>query len=332
MSHVATRLCGGLTNRVSRPVALDSARWLCSSQRRRAGEEKPIDGKSQESVERLIKDDFAAFKEKYRTPKYPIVLAHGLMGFDELRLAGKYLPGIQYWRGIKEAMHKNDIEVITTSVPTTGSIKQRAYALLEQLDEKAAGRSVNIVAHSMGGLDARYLISNIRPSKFHVKSLTTIATPHRGSSAADIVLREIGDEHLPGIYKLLARLKIDSGAFSQLTRKYMEEEFNPTTTPDDPNVRYFSYGASATPSVFSVFRISHDLIEVLEGPNDGLVSVASSKWGTYQGTLMGVTHLDLINWTNRLKRLAADLTLTKQNFNAVAFYLGVADMLAEAGL
>jgi triacylglycerol lipase len=40
----------------------------------------------------------------------------------------------------------------------------------------------------------------------------------------------------------------------------------------------------------------------------------------------------LINWTNRLKRLAADLTLMKQNFNAVAFYLGIADMLAEEGL
>lgn len=332
MSHVGTRLCRGLTTYASRPMVSDTARWLSSSQHRRAGEEKPIDGKSQESVERLIEDDFAAFKEKYRTPKYPIVLAHGLMGFDELRLAGKYLPGVQYWRGIKEAMHKNDIEVITTSVPTTGSIKQRAQALLEQLNEKAAGRSVNIIAHSMGGLDARYLISNIHPIKFHVKSLTTIATPHRGSSAADIILREIGAEHLPGIYKLLARLRIDSGAFSQLTRKYMEEEFNPMTTPDDPNVRYFSYGASATPSVFSVFRISHDLVEVLEGPNDGLVSVASSKWGTYKGTLMGVTHLDLINWTNRLKRLAADLTLVKQNFNAVAFYLGVADMLSEEGL
>ena len=333
MSYVTTRVCRhGLTRRVSSPQPSVRQRSLTSTRIHRAGEEKPIHGDSQESVERLIKDDFAAFKEKYRTPKHPIVLAHGLMGFDELRLAGQWLPGVQYWRGIKEAMRKNDIEVITTSVPTTGSIKQRAQVLLEQLDDKAKGRSVNIVAHSMGGLDARYLISHLHPTTFNVKSLTTIATPHRGSSAADIILREIGAEHLPGIYKLLARLKIDSGAFSELTRKYIQEEFNPTTTPDDPSVRYFSYGASATPSIFSVFRISHDLVEVLEGPNDGLVSVASSKWGTYKGTLMGVTHLDLINWTNRLKRLAADLTLMKQNFNAVAFYLGVADMLAEEEL
>ena len=65
-----------------------------------------------------------------------------------------------------------------------------------------------------------------------------------------------------------------------------------------------------TPGVFSVFRQTHRLLEVEEGPNDGLVSVASSKWGGeggYKGTLVGVSHLDLINWTNRLKWLAAEM-------------------------
>ena len=65
--------------------------------------------------------------------------------------------------------------------------------------------------------------------------------------------------------------------------------------------RYFSYGASAQPSLWSVFRQSHHIIDREEGPNDGLVSVGSSKWGTYKGTLVGVSHLDLINWTNRLR-------------------------------
>lgn len=281
----------------------------------------------------MIKDDFAAFQEIYQTPKHPIVLAHGLMGFDELHLAGKYLSGIQYWRGIKEVLQANNIEVITTSVPATGSIEKRARALEKEIATKAAGKDVNIIAHSMGGLDSRYLISSLKPKSFKVMSLTTIATPHRGSSAADIIFREIGQDHLPGLYKLLARLKIESGAFSQLTRAYLRDEFNPAN-PDDPSVRYFSYGASARPSIFSVFRLSHDLIEVLEGPNDGLVSVASSKWDIngYKGTLMGVTHLDLINWTNRLKLLAAELTFTKRNFVAAAFYLSIADMLAKEGL
>lgn len=296
-------------------------------------EEKPINPKLPD-LGYTIKDDFAKFQEEYEVPKHPIVLAHGLMGFDELRLAGRYLPGVQYWRGITDAFSQNDIDVITTAVPTTGSIEDRAHALHEQIRSRAAGRDVNIVAHSMGGLDSRYLISKIQPQEFQIKSLTTIATPHRGSSAADIVLREIGPDYLPRLYSVLARMKVSTGAFAQLTRNYVCENFNPVVL-DNESVRYFSYGASCQPHLFSVFKLSHDLIFELEGPNDGLVSVASSKWGGedgYKGTLMGVTHLDLINWTNRIKRVAANMHLVNENFNAIAFYLHIADMLAKQGL
>lgn len=129
-------------------------------------------------------------------------------------------------------------------------------------------------------------------------------------------------------------MSISTGAFSQLTRSYVCDEFN-SQTPNIDSVQYFSYGASCQPHIFSVFRISHDLMYELEGPNDGLVSVASSKWGGvdgYKGTLMNVTHLDLINWTNRIKRLAARLHFIVPEFNAVAFYLHITDMLAKEGL
>lgn len=334
MRYVATHVCwffrGGTRG-------CNTLRWsrFESTKSENAVEEKPIDPSSpgDEDLGRMIKDDFASFRERYQSPKHPVVLAHGLMGFDELRLAGRFLSGVQYWRGIKEVLKANDIEVITTSVPATGSIEARARALKHEIATKAAGKDVNIIAHSMGGLDARHLISQLKPKPFKIMSLTTIATPHRGSSAADIIFREIGQEHLAGIYKLLDRMNIESGAFSQLTRAYLRNEFNPAN-PDDPSVRYFSYGASARPSLFSIFRISHDLIEELEGPNDGLVSVASSKWGKdgYRGTLMGVTHLDLINWTNRLKLLIANATGQPRNFVASAFYLSIADMLAREGL
>lgn len=80
------------------------------------------------------------------TPKNPIVLAHGLLGFDELHLAGASLPGIHYWRGIAEAMTKNGIEVITTSVPASSSIEQRAAKLSADIEAKVDGKSVNIIA------------------------------------------------------------------------------------------------------------------------------------------------------------------------------------------
>jgi triacylglycerol lipase len=234
------------------------------------------------------------------TPKHPIVLAHGLLGFDELRLAGNFLPGIHYWRGITDAMRANGIEVITASVPASGSIEERAFKLSQDIASKADGKSVNIIAHSMGGLDARYMISRLHPDNVEVLSLTTIASPHRGSAFADFCFQEIGDERLPHFYRFFDRIGVSTGAFHQLTRRYMREEFNPKT-PDARGVKYFSYGATVTPSFWSAFYRPHRIMEKLEGANDGLVSVESSKWGTYKGTLVDVSHLDLINWTNRLK-------------------------------
>lgn len=68
------------------------------------------------------------------------------MGFDELHLAGPILPGVQYWRGIKQALAANGIEVITASVPASASIEQRALKLGRDIAEKAAGKRVNIIA------------------------------------------------------------------------------------------------------------------------------------------------------------------------------------------
>lgn len=74
------------------------------------------------------------------------MLAHGLLGFDELHLVGSALPGIHYWRGIAEAMRNNNIEVITTSVPASASIEERAAKLSSDIEKKAGGKSVNIIA------------------------------------------------------------------------------------------------------------------------------------------------------------------------------------------
>lgn len=249
-------------------------------------------------------------------PKYPIVLAHGLFGFAELKLAGSVLPPIHYWHGIKEALTAHGTEVITATVPPSGSIEERAAKLREHILAESKGRPVNIIAHSMGGLDARYMISKSRQKRslaqaqkkependINVRALVTVATPHHGSAYADFLLDRIGQENLPRLYNAWkSTTGLGTGAFSQLTRKYMDGEFNPRTQ-DDPEVEYFSYGAALTrkPPLLSPFRASYGVILDEEGPNDGLVSVDSAKWGTYKGTLEGVSHLDLINWTNRLR-------------------------------
>ncbi|KAK5006852.1 hypothetical protein LTR28_006004 [Elasticomyces elasticus] len=278
-------------------------------------------------IDRIIEDEYAAVRDKYgssppcesntkpanhvraEAPKNPIILAHGLLGFDELRIAGTVLPGIHYWRGITEALAAKGVEVITATVPASGSIEMRAKKLGEDIEAKAKGKSVNIIAHSM---DAR-------------------ASPHRGSAFADVMFDWIGPTNIPKLYKMLDFFGLETGAFSQLTRKYMQEDFNPKT-PDVEGIWYYSYGATMEPAFWSMFRQSHRIVKRIEGPNDGLVSVTSSKWGTYKGTLKDVSHLDLINWTNRLRWFVWELTGNKRKFNAVAFYLDIADMLAKEGL
>ena len=180
----------------------------------------------------------------------------------------------------------------------------------------------------MGGLDARCMISKLKPQNVNVLSLTTIATPHRGSYFADYLFDQIGSQRLPKVYKALKTLSVETDAFSQLTRGYMKETFNPAN-PDVDGVKYFSYGAAETPSRFSAFHHTHRQLFEKEGLNDGLVSVESSRWGQYEGTLMEVSHLDLINWTNRMRWLLWRMMGKQQNFNAIAFYLSIAEMLAK---
>jgi len=113
----------------------------------------------------------------------------------------------------------------------------------------------------------------------------------------------------------------------------MRDEFNPNVRNVE-GVRYFSYGASFKPRAWNAFRFPWKvMMRAGEGHNDGLVSVESSKWGEYKGTVEGVDHLDLINWTNRLRWAFTWQGMgNKESFNAMAFYLAIADMLAKEGL
>jgi triacylglycerol lipase len=245
---------------------------------------------------------------------------------------------------------------MTASVPPSSSIQDRAAKLRDDIEAfsfptpssngKGRGRGekkgedekpgVNIIAHSMGGLDARYMATHLPPRNINIKSVTTIATPHRGSHLADFLVTPssaAGMLHLPKLYGLIGRVGLGTQAFGQLTRAHMIGDFN-LSVPDMPDVRYFSYGASVTeePKLLSPFRQPWRIIQDVEGPNDGLVSVESSRWGTYKGTLVGVSHLDLINWTNRVRWTVREMMGMRKPFNAIAFYLDIADMLAKEGL
>ncbi|KAI5290359.1 hypothetical protein KEM54_001753 [Ascosphaera aggregata] len=244
----------------------------------------------------LIYDEYATFKTSYDKPKCPVVLAHGLFGFDELRLAGPISPPVRYWRGIEEELLNRGIHVITVAVQPLGTIEERARALMKgignELYSKREGElGVNIIAAPKADM------------------------PRESTQKA--------------LLHALEKSGIDTGGVHELTRKYLNDVFNPIT-PDVEGVKYQSYGAIFVPRVWSAFRKPYKIILNEEGPNDGMVSVKSARWGQYKGTLVDVDHLDLINWANRARTFAQAIR-GKKKFNAIAFYLDILDKLAKEG-
>ncbi|KAI0706121.1 Alpha/Beta hydrolase protein [Cytidiella melzeri] len=270
-------------------------------------------------------------RQNYMSPKNPVVFCHGLLGFDTVTLGLSIAPlQVAHWRGIKDALEANGTEVLITRVPATSSPIDRAKVLEQKISEVYPGRSVHLIGHSMGGLDCRYMTSQLTQRKFKVLSVTTIATPHRGSSFADHFLSTVGIERLPSVLSLLDMLPNGGGdgkAFEFLTvdsmRKFNED------TPDVPGVKYFSWGAVYEPGLIDTWKWSHSVILEKEGPNDGLVSLKSARWGTYLGTLQGVNHLDLVGWVNTARYKWAAIMGREIKFKPATFYLGVADHLAR---
>lgn len=128
----------------------------------------------------------------YIAPRAPIVLCHGLYGYD--KIGPDTIPSLQihYWSGIDDALAKLGAKVIVTKVPRTGGIQTRAQELHTILKATAKDKEINFLAHSMGGLDCRYLISHIKDRPYRVRSLTTVSTPHRGSPFMDWCRDHIG--------------------------------------------------------------------------------------------------------------------------------------------
>lgn len=106
-----------------------------------------------------------------------------------------------------------------------------------------------------GGLDCRSLASNLHDHTFRILSITTISSPHRGSSFADHFLETVGPERFPSFLSLLDMLPIgggDGSAFACLTPAAMRD-FN-EQTPDVPGIQYFSWGAVYNPGLIDTWK------------------------------------------------------------------------------
>jgi triacylglycerol lipase len=199
---------------------------------------------------------------------------------------------------------QNGFEVYHSNVGWAAGVDQRAGDLkkfiLRTLEEKRCEK-VNIIAHSMGGLDARHMLFNYRGEGIHahIASLTTISTPHAGSPFADW-----GTDHLPHVIPVAGKLGLDLSAFPDL-RTDRCGAFN-----NDPEVvafekecekslRFQTYaGRQSFWAVFNALKLPFYIIEKEEGANDGLVSVTSAQWRKkyFRGVIENTDHLNELGW------------------------------------
>lgn len=116
--------------------------------------------------------------------KYPIVLVTGATGTAPNFL----LPGYRYWYGIPEALCRAGATVYVASLPAVDTDYSRGPILVDQIKALMAVLGVdkvNLIAHSQGGITARYAAATLAPN---IASVTTIGTPHKGMGLADVLL------------------------------------------------------------------------------------------------------------------------------------------------
>lgn len=260
---------------------------------------------------RLVYEEYDFEREKVRLrelrvnsdlckTRYPLLMVHGV-GFRDLRY-------FNYWGRIPAELTRNGALVYYGNQEAFGTIAYNGEDIRKrifEIMENTGAEKVNIIAHSKGGLDARYAISTLKMAPF-VASLTTMGTPHRGCRFVDYACR------LPeGLYRFVA------GCFDRTFRKFGDQnpDFYTAThqfstkasagfnerTPDTPEVYYQSYASKMKyPWSHMLLSIPWCMIRPLEGDNDGLVSTYSAKWGEFQGVFAnkrtrGISHGDMID-------------------------------------
>jgi triacylglycerol lipase len=207
--------------------------------------------------------------------KYPIVLCHGFMGWG-------YMENFANFYKVADTLTENGFDVYEPWVSSINSMEERAAELAVKIEARYPGQRINLLCHSQGGLDARYMISTMGWGD-RVATLTTLSTPHKGTSIADIV-----EGLVPGVAQwmidaILNVIGMDWDGISELTHDYVENVFNPAN-PDDPNVQYFSFHGDGT-EIFLPLEVTHFIMEMYEGCNDGVIGCDSATYAQDLGPL-----------------------------------------------
>ena len=256
--------------------------------------------------------------DTYTQTKYPVVLAHGMFGWD--KMAGV----IDYWYQVTQTLSKGGTRVYTTPGGGLESSEARGEQLLSQVQTILAtsgAQKVNLIGHSHGGHSVRYVAAMI-PSR--VASVTTVGTPAQGSAVADLVMSVDAASPTAGtlavgllnsvndLLKLLTGDKTVSNArnslYSLSTKGSAEftqrfPQGMPTTACGQGaavvnGVRYYSWGSTSVRTnlldpVDILFSITS--LAFKGAPNDGMVGKCSSHVGVVIRDDYKMNHFDQVN-------------------------------------
>ena len=238
--------------------------------------------------------------------KYPIILVHGILLKDR-----KYFKA---FGKIEKVLKEAGYHVYSSKTDGFGSIETNSIQLKEQILkilELESTDKVNIIAHSKGGLDSKYMIENLDMSKY-VASLTTLATPHKGSPIAsallklpkfiicltawniNLIYKIFGDKH-PDSYKVCLELRKQNDEIIKLDDEIFSQ------------VYCQSYSATMKNSKDDfLMMIPHKIFNHYDNiDNDGLVSKESSQFGLFKGDCVdeSLSHAQLVDLTfNKSKK------------------------------
>lgn len=253
----------------------------------------------------------------YTRTKYPIVLEHGLSGFDQL------FGVVDYWYQIPWALQDGGAYVYVADTSAFNSSTQRGEQLLAQVQQVIAitGKpKVNLIGHSQGGIDVRY-VAAVRPDL--IASVTTVGSPHKGADLADYLRAHVQNgsftqdvlayfaDSLGMVLNFLtghSNPQDAVAALDQLTSAGMAA-FNaqypqgvPATTCGSGassvnGVRYYSW--SGTGVLTNALDVSDPALGLssffYSDANDGLVGRCSSHLGTVVRDNYFYNHLDEVN-------------------------------------
>ncbi|MDP3653090.1 MAG: triacylglycerol lipase [Rhodoferax sp.] len=283
----------------------------------------------------------------YSQTKYPIVLVHGLLGFDKLG-------PVEYFYGIPSALRSDGARVYVVQVAAANSTEVRGEQLLTQVKQILAATGaakVNLMGHSHGGPTSRY-VASVRPDL--VASVTSIGGVNKGSAVADLLLGvappgSLSNTVLVSVTNGLATLINVLSGGSGLTQNALaaaqslstagSAKFNaahpeglPTTACGEGaysarGVAYYSWsGTKPYTNVFDVIdpALALTSLAFAGAKNDGLVGACSSHLGKVIRDNYAMNHLDEVNQTIGLVNLFET--------NPVTIFRQQANRLKNAGL